>query len=57
MIERNESFKEKMLKKSRGLVEERRRMLEDSMDGVIYERLGSPGKLKGDLQSYQESSN
>jgi hypothetical protein len=30
MIERNESFKEKMLRKSRGIVDRKRRLLEES---------------------------
>ena len=57
MIERNENFKEKMLRKSRGIVDRKRKLLEDSSldlkdssrqehtEGKVYERMGHLSQL------------
>lgn len=67
MIERNENFKEKMLRKSRGIVDRKRKLLEESSfdmreegdrhahtEGRVYERNALPGKRVPDINELEE---
>lgn len=62
MIERNESFKEKMLRKSRGIVDRKRKLLEESSLDLrdssrhdrVYERMGRASKLQLNLDETDE---